>query len=136
MTMREPTIQIPNLRERLSAKAKEMFSSFGRQPYLLEAGEQFTSAQRKETVMKLGMDSWLRESFERGTRVWTLAKYGITSISSFVIRGLRLGAHAVEGIEFSGEMALADRIGNETRLSVFADKEKGKEKAKEKKNKP
>jgi hypothetical protein len=120
-----PTYRI-GLRERLSRQAIEVISNFGKRPYLLETEEQFTPGGRQTAVMILGLDSWIRETFERGTRVWTLAKYGITSVSSFVIRGLSLGAHAMEGIEFSGEMALADRIGNETLLLAVNDKEKGK----------
>lgn len=91
-------------------------ANIAKRPSVLDAGEHFTPVTREIAVWVLGSDVFKRETFDRRSREWRLSQYSLWEL----IPATR------EGIQIEGEMALADRIANETRMLVFKDREKGK----------
>lgn len=92
------------------------FANIAKRPSVLNLGEKFNAVTREMTVWALGIDVFKRETFDRETREWHINQYSLKEI----IPATR------EGIRIEGEMALADRVGNETRWRMINDKEKGK----------
>jgi hypothetical protein len=67
--------------------------------------------QREVLIYGLGLDYWVRNTIVRGGRDWTITSYK----DHFLEKGLsEIYKRGTEGIHFSGEAALADRIANET----------------------
>jgi len=91
------------------------FANIAKRPSVLDEGEHFNALTRNIAVWALGIDVFQRETFRRESRKWRLSQYS----------WLELIPAAREGIQIEGEMALADRIANETRELAFRNKDKG-----------
>lgn len=107
-------------------KGFEYLARIATKPYVLKTGEKFTPITRAVAIYALGSDVFRRETYDRQTRTWSWADYGINSFLDVITRIGKIAPKAKEGIEIEGEMALADRIGNEARLLTFTDKKKSK----------
>lgn len=88
--------------------------NLAKRDYILDVGQGLPAGREKDILtLALGFDAWWRETRLRKGRDWSLADYGIKTPQDFFRSLSHLPGVAVEGIMFCGQMALADRGGNE-----------------------